>query len=94
MPSFQTATDPVLTVDLSQAGNLWRLTITGEVTKVLLETEDRQDAQDEYDYVKAHYDARKAARDAGGMDEEKAERERAVDFQTRRTRGKSEWRRP
>lgn len=86
MPSFQTPTDPVLTVDLSQVDKVWRLTITGEREKVLLETEDKKAADAEYKYVKDHYDARKAERDKGTTPDEKREREMAVAFIPKRLR--------
>lgn len=70
MPEFTTVTEVPLVVALTtehRNGKPWyRVTITGEVTKVLLDWTDEKKAADaEYDYVKKHYDTRKSEREKG-----------------------------
>ena len=72
MAKYVTHTSPALTLEMSRHDLIYRVTITGDRTKLLYEGRDAARALEVYDYTKEHYEQRRLALE---LDGEEAERE-------------------
>ena len=66
MAKYVTHTDPPLTLEWTDL----KVTLTGAVTKVLYEGEDKVEAKAVYDYAREHYEQRRIALETEGVEAE------------------------